>query len=254
MQRSKQAKRVVPPVYQAVKNLAHKHIVALIQGLFDNTDDALFELADKSQSDQQQEMYFDSMRHIRLHRKQIGNDFLANFEANFEDLFDHSTPVTVDELEADDYALVDQDDLEMSVAVSGIASKVTSIFSLPIMQLTKRFGEVVKPTEVTERLNPLGPHALSSAFADALGALEVNIKIRIILMKLFERFVMERMGPVYEEVNAKFIQHGILPDLKGMGTKQRRTARHAANRGDRPRSQLRNRLPSYYLGPSWDPT
>lgn len=215
------SRRVLPPVYQSVKNLAHKHMVALIQGLFDNTDDALFELADKSQSDQQQEMYFDSMRHIRLHRKSIGTDFLKNFEENFDALLNTESELVEEDLDAEDYSLVDQDELEMSVAVSGIASKVTSIFSLPIMQLTKRFGEVVKPIEVTERSNPLGPHALSSAFADSLSGLDVNIKIRIILMKLFERFVMERMGPVYDEVNNKLIQSGVLPDLKGIAKQKR---------------------------------
>lgn len=207
---------LLPPVYQSVKNLAQKHIGTLISSLFDNTDDALFELADKSRSDQQQDMYFDSMRHIRLHRKTIEKKFLTQFAANFEKLL---TSADTFEAASKDYALIDQDELEMSVAVSGIASKVTSIYSLAIMQLTKRFGSVIAPVAVTERLNPLGPHALSYAFADATSDLDVQIKIRIILMKLFERFVMERMGPVYEDVNAKFVQAGVLPDLKSTAFK-----------------------------------
>ncbi|NKB97917.1 MAG: DUF1631 family protein [Pseudomonadales bacterium] len=218
MQSAKRKEPILPPVYQSVRNLAQRHIEKLISGLFDNTDDALFELADKSQSDHQQEMYFDSMRHIRLHRKTIEENFLTEFATNFERLL---TPADSADVASDDYALVNQDELEMSVAVSGIASKVTSIYSLAIMQLTKRFGSVIAPVEVTELLNPLGPHALSSAFATAMSGVEVQIKIRIILMKLFERFVMERMGPVYEDVNAKFIQAGVLPDLKNTAFKNR---------------------------------
>jgi hypothetical protein len=218
MRSAKRKDLVLPPVYQSVKNLAQKQIATLISSLFDNTDDALFELADKSRSDHQQDMYFDSMRHIRLHRKTLEKNFLTQFAANFENLLTSADTLDVT---SDDYALIDQDELEMSVAVSGIASKVTSIYSLAIMQLTKRFGSVIAPVPVTERLNPLGPHALSSAFAGAMSDLDVQIKIRIILMKLFERFVMERMGPVYEDVNAKFVQAGVLPDLKSTAFKNR---------------------------------
>ena len=86
MRSAKRKDLVLPPVYQSVKNLAQKQIATLISSLFDNTDDALFELADKSRSDHQQDMYFDSMRHIRLHRKTLEKNFLTQFAANFENL------------------------------------------------------------------------------------------------------------------------------------------------------------------------
>jgi hypothetical protein len=208
----------LPPVLAAVRHTAKIQLSDLQQSLFDNTDDALFELADKSQSDVQQEMYFESMRHVRLHRKKIASEFIQNFVASFPKLLE---PITVtanddesDENEKVDYTLIGQDDLEMTVAVAGIVSKVTSLHSLTIMQLTKRISAVIAPLSLTERTNPLGPYVLSTAFSDALDGLEVNMKVRIIIMKLFERFVMERMGPVYDNVNKQLIQAGILPDLK----------------------------------------
>lgn len=209
----------LPPVLHAVRHTAKTQLAALIQSLFDNTDDALFELADKSQSDRQQEMYFDSMRHVRLHRKTIAERFIKNFMASWPALLENKDQLAQQKNNADDepeneYALVEQDDLEMTVAIAGIVSKVTSLHSLAIMQLTKRLGAVVAPHVVTERSNPLGPHALSTDFSDALDTLDVNIKVHIIIMKLFERFVMERMGPVYEHVNKQLIQAGVLPDLK----------------------------------------
>ena len=203
-----------------------------MQELFNNTDDALFELADRSQSDQHQELYFDSMRIVRLHRKTIAKDYIeafyASFDATFADEYSEGLPAkassqnpnrpgVVEDEEQDeafgDYTLLDQDELEMNVAVSGIVSKVTSEYSLAVMHLTKRFDHLTRQTTVTERSNPLAPFVLSTNFSKALDVLDVHIKIRIILMKLFERFVMSRLGSIYEAANKALIDAGVLPEL-----------------------------------------
>ncbi|MEM9621949.1 MAG: DUF1631 domain-containing protein [Pseudomonadota bacterium] len=208
----------LPPVAHSIRQQAKKQLSELVQSLFNNTDDALFEMADRSKNDQHQEMYFDAMRLIRLHRKTIASRFMSAFYTGFEDIFSNS-PVTVESpeettLDDAEYTLLDQDELEMTVAVSGIVSKVTSQFSLAIMHLTKRLDALAKHQSVCERNNPLGPQILSTNFAEALEVLEVDIKIRIILLKLFERFVMERLAPIYEAANLALIDAGVMVDLK----------------------------------------
>ena len=188
----------LPPILHTVRQQTKKAISELLQGLFNNTDDALFELADRSQSDQDQHLYFESMRSIRLHRKRMASQFIKQFYDGFDAVFVAPLTTSVPELDdvaEEEFSLLQNDELELSVAVSGIVSKVTSQFSLPIMQLTKRMDVLAKERTVTERLNPLGPQALSESFVAALEELDVDIKIRIILLKLFERFVMERLGP-----------------------------------------------------------
>lgn len=213
----------LPPIVHTIRQQSKKQLNELLQNLFNNTDDALFELADRSQSDQHQEMYFDSMRMIRLHRKTLASNFIRGLNDSYHDAFNSTGPADgedSDEIDAEDYALLDQDELEMTVAVSGIVSKVTSQYSIAVMQLTKRLDFLAKRTTITERNNPLGPQALSSLFANALETLEVDIKIRIILMKLFERFVMERLGPVYENANRALVDADVLPDLKNKAPKR----------------------------------
>jgi len=217
-----------PPVVHAVRQQGKKQINELLLHLFNNTDDALFELADRAQSDAYQVMYFDSMRTIRLHRDAIASHFIQSFVDNFNTVFATDANSSDAANREDPYALVDQDELEMSVAVSGIVSKVTSQFSLPIMQLTKRLDHLAKKQTISERLNPFGPHMLGTAFADALTGLEINIKVRIILMKLFERFVMESLGPIYEVANHTLIEAGVLPDIKTKASKEQSPPRPSA--------------------------
>jgi len=216
----------VPPILHSVRQHARKVMGELLQGLFNNVDDALFEMADRSRSDADQNLYFDSMREIRLHRQRILEDFIKAFNNGFETAF--NKPDTPDYKDLDDAAdsmsLLQNDELEISVAIAGITSKVTSQHSLPIMQLTKRIDHLCKDADISERDNPLGPERLSKAFVTAIDSVALHIKVRIILLKLFERFVMERLAPVYSEANQLLIEAGVLPDLRNLMRGKRNSA------------------------------
>jgi len=234
----------LPPILHAVRQHSKKQLLELLQRLFNNVDDALFEMADRSRSDADQNMYFDSMREIRLNRKRILSDFVKHYQASFDTLFTASSDAADagDEPTAETLALLQNDELEVSVAIAGIVSKVTSQHSLAVMQLTRRIDHLCKVQTVTERLNPLGPDRLGHAFAAAIECLAIDIKIRIILLKLFERFVMERLAPIYGEGNAMLAEAGVLPDLKDMvrATRNRSQARPRGRDSDAGRGAGRS--------------
>lgn len=216
LQPDRKPSSAIPPIVNSVRQQARKRLLGLVKELLDCTDDALFEMADRSHSNTDHHMYFDSMRQIRLHRGDIQQRFTDEVNRAFERVFSGSSEFAdgLDDVDADDIGLVDNDDLEISVAISGITSKITSQFSLPIMELTKRFDHLAKHATVNERRNPLGPQALSEAFGHAIEGIDIDIKIRIILLKLYERMVMQRMGPVYEEANRALTDAGVLKDLR----------------------------------------
>jgi len=159
-------------------------------------------------------MYFESMRLLRLHRDAVSNTFIKGIDAAFQALGKEQLDAQKsDESDFDSLSLVNQEELEITVAVAGIVSKVTSLHSLEIMFLTKRIDHLITGMDVTERFNPLGPQILIEAFVRALKAVDVNITIRIILLKLFERCVMERLGELYSTANRQLSEAGVLPDL-----------------------------------------
>ncbi len=205
-----------PPIVSSVRQQARKQLLVLVRDLLNGMDDALFEMADRSQSNTDHNLYFDSMRQIRLYRGDVESRFVEEVNRRFDDVFipgGETATDSLDSMDADDISLLNHDDLEISVAISGIVSKVTSQFSLPIMELTRRFDHLAKHLTINERRNPLGPQMVSEAFAAAIEPTEVDIKIRIILLKLFERMVMQRMGPVYQKANRTLMEAGVLKDL-----------------------------------------
>src|SRR5262245_41316210 len=217
----------LPPILHSVRQTARRNLNALLTTLFNNADDVLFEMADRSRNDADQHMYFDSMREIRVQRKRIATEFGQRLYAGFDVLY---APEATDDDETTDFeaavdsiALLKNDDLEVSVAVAGIVSKITSQFSLAIMQLTRRIDSLCPAKTVTERMNPLGPHKLGDAFVGAATCLAIDIRVRIVLLKLFERFVMEHLAQCYEEANRLRAEAGGLPDLRNVMKREART-------------------------------
>ena len=85
-------------------------------------DDALFEMADRSRSDTDQHLYFESMRELRLQREHIAKAFAQQYSQGFEDAFAAAVSEEPEETNFDELGMVENDQLEMSVAVAGIRS------------------------------------------------------------------------------------------------------------------------------------
>ncbi|MGD8418311.1 MAG: DUF1631 domain-containing protein [Pseudomonadales bacterium] len=221
---SKKKTSSLPPVVHTLRQHSRKQLAELFERLFNNVDDALFEMADRSRSDADQHLYFESMRELRLQREAIRKAFTRTYSNGFDVAF---TPAEhVEQASGPDFehvSILDNDELEVSVAVTGIISKVTSQYSLQIMQLTKRFDHLAKNTEITERLNPMGPECISQSFVTALECADLDIKVRIILLKLFERFVMERLSGFYTDGNQMLADAGVLTDLKNVMRRDRQS-------------------------------
>ncbi|MFW6094647.1 MAG: DUF1631 family protein, partial [Pseudomonadota bacterium] len=147
----------LPARVDGLRRDAEKQLQTLLSGLLDSTDDALFEMADRSHSDADHNLYFDAMRRIRLHRSDLERRFVDEVRHGFHQAFAAAGGAVMESAHVDDMTLVDNDELEISVAISGIVSKITSQHSLGIMALTRRFAGVARDPDMTERRNPLGP-------------------------------------------------------------------------------------------------
>jgi hypothetical protein len=206
---------------EAVRDGAEQQLEAVLEGLFDNTDDALFELADRSDRNVDQHRYIDAMRDIRLKRLRILRGFKEAYREQFERLMrlenfgDEPGHPDIDG-ELSNLALVENDELEVSVAISGMVSKAASQHSMALFAVSKRLDSLFDNIEIDESNNPLGPKKLSESFGEAADQLEVDIRVRLILFKLFERHVLAKLEPIYENVNAILSGGGVSQDVRNL--------------------------------------
>ncbi|MBD1551001.1 DUF1631 domain-containing protein [Pseudomonas typographi] len=204
----------LPVVVLQVRDKAAQQLKDGLQALFDNADDTLFEMADKAHSNAEQNIFFEAMRDLRLKRKNIERGFLEKFYEEFVRVGQYdvglarSAPMTYDKL-----ALVPNDELERTVALDAMVSKVLARDGFALTQLTTRLNTLI-PRTLTDETNPLGPAMLCDYFIQAGRNLGVEIKVKLIILKLFDKYVLTDTDHLYFDANQLLIATGILPELK----------------------------------------
>ncbi len=191
-----------------------------VQAVFDRADDALFELADRATNNAEQNMFFESMREVRIKRRGIEQAVLRDLAENFRCLaLGVANEDGVGSNAIDDVAslsLVDHDELEEIVAADGMIAKAEKEFAEPLALLTARIDAVLAYS-VTVKTNPFGPARLCQSFVQATHALDLDIKAKLVLLKLFDRHVIKSLDKLYEAGNSLLVEEGVLPRLKRAG-------------------------------------
>ncbi|MCQ6260241.1 DUF1631 domain-containing protein [Pseudomonas sp. Q11] len=205
----------LPVILLQVRDKAAQQLRLGLQGLFDNADDTLFEMADRARNDVDQNLFFEAMRDLRLKRKSIEREFIEQFFEAFVSLAQYDlTQATLTPAQASPpQAQRSHDDLERHLAVEAMVTRVLSRDGASLEQLTARLS-VLLTRPLASQQNPLSPALLCENFLQAARNLGVEIKVKLILLKLFERYVLSECDQLYSEANQLLAATGILPDLK----------------------------------------
>jgi hypothetical protein len=211
----------LPVVLLQVRDRAAQQLKESLQTLFDNADDTLFEMADRAHNNAEQNIFFEAMRDLRLKRKSIERNFLDKFFEAFLRLgqYEVAEPPMPEPVSYDKLALVHNDDLERTVAVDAMVVKVMSRDGVALGQLTTRLNVLI-PQPLTDETNPLGPTLLCEYFLQAGRSLGVEIKVKLIILKLFEKYALSNADQLYEEANQLLISAGVLPELKALPSRR----------------------------------
>ncbi|KFX68504.1 thymidine phosphorylase [Pseudomonas taeanensis MS-3] len=205
----------LPVALIQVRDNAAQRLKLALQALFDNADDTLFDMADRATSNGEQNAFFEAMRDLRLKRKNIEQGFLRNVLASFAALNQYEIGKTrpLEALSFDSLSLVQNDELEESVAIEVMVAKVMNRASMALGHLTTRLNAMVSK-KLDDKSNPLGPAVLCEQFLEACSSLGVEIRVKLIILKLFEKYVLADLDQLYAEANQALIAAGVLPELK----------------------------------------
>jgi Protein of unknown function (DUF1631) len=216
-QQSQIALARLPAAMHNLRDKARQQLQNLLRELFDKVDDAMFELADKADNNQDQNLYFDSMREVRIRRRAMETTFFRQIDIGFAQLLDANAykDETIEEkqVSADELSLVKNDELEEMVATDGMINKANELYAEAIQHLTLRIDHLV-PIKVYQKNNPLGADVICRAFVQATSTLTIDVKAKLVLFKLFDNLVMSQLGKLFDVLNRSLIDANILPSLK----------------------------------------
>ncbi|WP_028240141.1 DUF1631 domain-containing protein [Stutzerimonas azotifigens] len=223
----------LPVALISVRDKAAQQLKQALQALFDNADDALFDMADRAGSNSDQNAFFEAMRDLRMKRRSIERSFLQRVFESFSSLnqYEIGRPAEPD-VSFDSLALVQNDELEESVAVDTMVAKVMSRDALALTHLTTRLNTLVSK-KLDDRNNPLGPLTLCDCFLQACSELVMDIRVKLIILKMFDKYVLTNLDQLYAEANHTLIAAGVLPELRSIAprARQERPAASAAGLG-----------------------
>lgn len=196
--------------------IAQRHLSELLRAVFDHVDDTLYQLADKAENNTVQTLYFDTMREIRLKREAVEGRFRHEFSEQFKQagVSVQTMPAQSFSLSLEGLQLIDEDDLEQQLAITNLAKKSEHRFHELIQPLAQRLDRLIEDRSISHDNGPLMPRTICHAFRDATQALDTDIRIKLILLKLLDRYVMENLATMYQELNNFLIDEGVLPELK----------------------------------------
>jgi hypothetical protein len=208
----------IPAALMKARRSALEELHQLLGDMFDKADDTFFEYAEKAGSDKDKDVYLETMRQVRLNRKEIERGFYQHLNELFKALPNagNEDEVALEQITSlDSLSLLGNDDLEMNVALDGMVSKAKNKFGERIYQLNTRLDALLIHATINEKSNPFHPRHVCEAFNQASKVIECDIKNRLVIYKLFDKFVITNFDVVLDTANAVLASAGILPDLKG---------------------------------------
>lgn len=205
---------------QDMRRLLIDTVPTLIQSLYDKLDDGLFEQAlfEKSgKSDSLDNLFFDTMRQLRKQREGFIKSYVTKLIRQYDDFWrleildDEANSLLID-IKEESLTLLDEGDLEEDLALDGVIAKGMRQFSKEVYALNQRFA-AMKGAEVTDEQNPVGPSVISRVFPASITGLDVDLRIKLVIYKLFEREVIQYLGAMYDDLNGMLKAAGVLPKL-----------------------------------------
>ncbi|TYC53272.1 DUF1631 domain-containing protein [Marinobacter sp. BW6] len=215
--RKPSARFSLPAALVRLRDASGQSLKSVLASFFDRADDALFELADRAGSNLDQTAYFDAMRELRLRRKAMAVSILQYVSQAFNEIgkFQPQQEArSLDEVDEDSLSLIDHSQLEQQVAVDNLINKLRNRHTEQIRLLTARVGHLVPGIDLKDAQMPLSPEIICGGVAEACADLDIDIRAKLVVLKLFDRLLADILGDFYKEANRTLISEGVMPDMK----------------------------------------
>jgi hypothetical protein len=221
-----------------VQQKARLRLQDILARMFDQADDALFEMADRAGSNHEQNIYFESMRELRLRRRGIELAYAQHFDASFDQLalaMRESQGRSPEQLSAgrreawapksESLTLVHENEIEEVVAIESMVTRTLHAGSDELSLLSMRFESLLKGVRLDNDNNPLAPQPICNAFTRAYKDLDIDIKARLFVLKLYEKYVLRELAQLYRVLNRDLAEEGVLTNMS-LADQARRKTRH----------------------------
>ncbi|HSW14621.1 MAG TPA: DUF1631 family protein [Solimonas sp.] len=182
--------------------------------MFSGADDLLFDMSEKAHNNDQQRVYFDTMRALRLGRAQIAEQYETCIRESFDSRSAAHGDGDPGEVDMDSLTLLDSTELEESLAISNMANRADTVCRNALFELERRFEWLSRNSPVTVPVQAIAPLGFCNAFRTSIKLLDTDFSIKLVLYKLYERLVLGDLMPLYAEILILMDRTGVQGEKK----------------------------------------
>lgn len=201
----------LPAVVHALHDEGQKILTEGLITYFDSIDDALFEMADVAGTNQEQNIFFDSMREVRVQRQGMETRFFDSIEEAFARLVGGDSRDAFKasgELSSEALSLVQNEDLEQLVALEETVDHASIQLAEEMQGLNNALSRLVS-AEITGVQNPFGPNVIAMAAMAQFKRLDIDVKAKLVLFRLFDELIIQQLPDLYQQLYGVLSVHGI---------------------------------------------
>ena len=206
--------------------------------LLDRVCDMLIERAGKSDVRDEQQLFLEARQVLITDRAVLMAEFEKRLRTRIEDHVSGRADEKADFSKADasKLALIDLDTIDETVIIGNIVRVVENACHEELITLNRGIGHLLGKSVLESAANPLGPTTIVGAFAEALGALKADGRVKFQILKELNQAPLGEVAAIYADVNRHLANLRIIPAGSARPTNPRGPAaqrKHAAeNRPD----------------------
>ncbi|MFC1355872.1 MAG: DUF1631 family protein [gamma proteobacterium symbiont of Phacoides pectinatus] len=186
--------------------------------MFDEVEPAYLDFAEMAETNQSQLRFVDAINLIKGQRDQIERAFEEQISRGFLEFRDGKSityPAHISLPHPEGHlSIVDNDDLEKHVAIQKMVGRLHSESFQEIYALGQRMAMLRGGQKLREEDMPGSAIHIATCFDIATGKLQLDSKMLLILLLLFDRFVMRKCTGIYRQLNERLVRAGIFPNLR----------------------------------------
>ncbi len=173
-------------LFAGIHTHATRELTRLMDGFYHNVEDGLFEMAYANQDQAQQRHAVELMRELRSRRKQLLHTFKKRIQTSGQAWM--GTPADGPEL------------MEERMMANDMAGKCSAHFGSVLQTIAERTSHATQ-RQVARTSLPISPEEVSYGFLLSCRSVKFEKEAVEMVQSLFGRFVLDRLGSMYGQVN-----------------------------------------------------
>jgi len=183
-------------VFTAMHHKATGELLHLMDGLYLNIEDGLFEFAYRNEDDEaRQRACFDLMRELRYRRSNLIQSFAKRMQRGLDYWLGEKTEFDTEY------------DVHLDETAQRMSEKCSAHFRILLSNITERTA-AASHRAVEDVKIPISPYQVAYNFLATCRSLDLDNEAIEVVQNLFERFVLDRLGNIYGDCNQRLEDAG----------------------------------------------